>query len=205
MPALIAALAIAAATLSADFLYPMALRRERGLAAWGICALLLLLARGDRATLGLRLVPRQGWLYWVKATALIGLVVGAFVVVATGVLWLAGVEMDTAPRYTDASQIAPDAWAALVLAPLIEEPIYRVILCSPLAAAFGRVAAISASGALFAYIHVRYGVGAPTNFAGGFVFAWAFLESDSVVVPIALHFLGNLVVLAANIAQFYWF
>jgi membrane protease YdiL (CAAX protease family) len=182
----------------------MALHRERGLAAWGICGLLLLLARGDRKTLGLSLVPRQGWLYWVKATAAIGVIVGLFVVLATGVLWLVGVEMDTAPRYTDAAQIPRDAWSALVLAPLIEEPIYRVILCAPLVAALGRAPAIVVSGVLFALIHVRYGVGAPTNFAGGFVFAWAFLKSDSLVVPVALHFLGNLVVLVGNIAQFYW-
>jgi len=182
----------------------MALRAERGLAAYGICAVLLLLARGDRASLGFVLRPRQGWRYWVKATVVIGAVVGVFVVVATGVLWLAGFDLDTKPHYTDASQIASDAWSGLVLAPLVEEPIYRVILCAPLVALCGRTGAILVSGALFAYIHMRYGVGAPTNFAGGFVFAWAFLKSGSLVTPIALHFLGNLVVLVGNVAHFYW-
>jgi membrane protease YdiL (CAAX protease family) len=53
---------------------------------------------------------------------------------------------------------------------------------------------VLASGAAFGYIHVLYGVPAANNIAAGFVFAWMYLRSGSIAVPIAFHALGNLTV-----------
>jgi len=39
---------------------------------------------------------------------------------------------------------------------------------------------------------------------GGFIPAWAFLKSESIAVPVLLHGLGNLCVLAAQVAAWYW-
>jgi len=85
-------------------------------------------------------------------------------------------------------------WSLLsvVSYPLIEEGIYRLVLCSTSVGLLGRWPTILLSGALFALLHVRYGVIAPNNMAAGFLLAWAFLRSEQFAVPLGFHAAGNL-------------
>ena len=203
-PALGLALAIAGAALAVDLLVLDPHSRYRFAVSLVAVAGLLLVARGDRATLGLvvRVEPRPG--YWVKATLLAGLAVLCFAGLAAAT-WLAlGLELDTRPVFTSTDQLRPYAWSAVVVAPLLEEPIYRLILCAPLCAAAGPRLTIVASGGLFAYLHFHYGNPGPDNFVAGYILGWAYLRSGSLVVPIALHALGNLCVFAANVGYFYY-
>jgi len=39
------------------------------------------------------------------------------------------------------------------------------------------------------------GVAAPDNQLGGFVLAWVFVKSETILLPIALHSIGNLLAL----------
>jgi len=75
--------------------------------------------------------------------------------------------------------------------PLLEETLYRLVLLVPLVALLGCRWAIVISGAVFAALHFAYGNPAPDNFVAGYLLAWAYLKSGSIVIPIAWHALGN--------------
>ncbi|MBI5501710.1 MAG: CPBP family intramembrane metalloprotease, partial [Deltaproteobacteria bacterium] len=153
--------------------------------------------------LGLRLRPRQGWGWWVRA----GLVLGGLVLVVVGVVGgvglLVGVEL---PPPVEAPWGEWVVWfrQACLQAPLVEEGTYRFVLCLPLLALWGRWPAILGSAVVFALLHVRYGVPAPDNFAGGFVFAWSYVASGTLVVPIVLHACGNLFVIGSQALYAWW-
>jgi uncharacterized protein len=161
----------------------------------------LVLTRGDPGAVGLCLRPVQGGRYWLRATFLIGAAVGS-VTLAT----LAGFRLCGHPLpdlATSPTRFGPEFVRMCLLAPAVEEGVYRVGLCCGVAALFGPSAAIVASGLLFGALHVLYGNPGPDNLVAGFFFAWAFLRSGSILVPIALHSLGNLCVLAAWVALWY--
>lgn len=210
---LTAAIALGAAVVAADLLlaaraiavdYAVAERLRIGLIAAAVVGLLLI-ARGDRAALGLVLRPAQPLRWWLRATALAGLAVAAFIVIATLLLFLFGVNLVPArPLFADIDATA-FLWTALVTAPLIEEPIYRLALCAPLASAVGRWPTIIASGSLFGMLHFFYGNPGPDNFVAGYVLGWAYLTSRSLAVPIALHALGNLAVWTVHVLHYAWY
>jgi membrane protease YdiL (CAAX protease family) len=60
------------------------------------------------------------------------------------------------------------------------------------------------SGITFGMLHILNGNAAADNMVAGFFLGWAFLKSGSIVVPIVLHSLGNLCVLASWVATWYW-
>jgi membrane protease YdiL (CAAX protease family) len=165
----------------------------RGWAFFG-CALLFVHLSGDWDAVGLNLRPRQSWWWWARATIGAGLVVlSAVIVFAAGYYLVTGDVPFTRP-------LPPERWAARLLAgcivyPLTEEGIYRFALCHAVRPA-GRVTTVLASGILFALLHFIYGNAAPTNVVAGFVLGWAFLKSETLVVPILLHSLGNFMVIA---------
>ena len=90
-----------------------------------------------------------------------------------------------------------------VTAPLLEEPIYRLTICIPATVAFGPTRAIILSGGIFAALHILYGNPGPDNFLAGYVLAWAYLKSGSLMVPVVLHSLGNSVAFAFQLAAWY--
>ena len=195
-PRLAVALAAALAAVAADLLIV-----SRGLPSWtrtipfaAAVALYGHLAGWNGEALGLRIRPAKGLVYWVKAA----LVMGALVLAACGGAWLVLRALGrTAPMPTPfGSRAEMLNWllSACVAAPIVEEGVYRFALCLPVAAAAGKWPAILVSGAAFAALHFVAGNPSPDNIVAGFLFAWAFLESRSLLVPIALHSLGNLCV-----------
>jgi membrane protease YdiL (CAAX protease family) len=101
-------------------------------------------------------------------------------------------------------EIGPAFFRMCVFAPLLEEAIYRVALCVPLAAVAGPKWAIVVSGTAFGFLHAFYGNLSPENALGGFFLAWAYLRSGSVCVPVTLHAAGNLLILAGQVGVWYW-
>ena len=91
-----------------------------------------------------------------------------------------------------------------VAAPVLEETLYRLLVCVPLAGWRRPWLAIAASGLLFAALHFLYGNPSPENMIGGLILAWAYLKSETIVVPVLLHALGNLLVLAMQVAAWYF-
>jgi membrane protease YdiL (CAAX protease family) len=199
--------AVGASVVTADLAlawwshYPEVLEGRAVLAVVALVAHLRL-TDGDLASVGLHGTPSQGWGWWVKVSLWIGLAVAACVVVGLGLWVLSGRDL---PIYaTPLSDIGRSLLRMCVFAPVIEEVIYRLSLCVPLAVWLGPWRAIVLSGLAFAGLHVAGGNPSPENLVGGLFLAWSYLKSDSIVVPVLLHSLGNLCALAAQVATWYW-
>lgn len=157
----------------------------------------------DRTSFGFVLSPLQGWRYWMKAAVLVGALVLLILAIAAGIAF--GVLKYSVPpsRVSHSSQVWPLFVWMCILSPVFEEIIYRLAICVPATALFGSTAAIIVSGVFFAALHVIYGCPSPENLLGGFVLSWAFLKSGTLVMPIALHSLGNFFAFGFQVA-YYW-
>jgi CAAX protease family protein len=204
---LAAASAIATLVVAADLALVLWGRYSVSTEGRGVLAVLALaanvrLVQGDLTSLGLRLTPLQGWWYWVWVSSLIGLAVAACILVGLGIWLWSGHELlvyTTAPDDLGASFLH-----MCVFAPVVEETIYRLAVCIPLAVLLGPWMAIAVSGLAFGGLHMAYGNPSPENLVGGFFLAWAYLKSESIVVPMLMHGFGNLVALAGQVGAWYW-
>jgi membrane protease YdiL (CAAX protease family) len=176
----------------------------RGTLAVLAVAIYASLADGDARSLGLRLSPIQGWWYWVRAGLAIGFVIGLLVIIGWGAWRLSGRELPAYASHVDPPDRLVNRFLFMcVFTPVLEEAIYRFALCVPMAP-FGPWKAILLSGFLFGLLHVVYGNPSPENLFGGFFIAWAFLKSESMLLPVLLHSLGNVVALGSQVATWYW-
>jgi len=199
-PATGAAAALALAAVGADLW--LAARGAgyvtRSSAAGAAVLALVLLSRGGTDALGLVARPRQGARYWLLFALGTGAALALVLLAAAGVRIALGGEPP--PLGLAPSELGPRFVHACLLAPVVEEAVYRLVACPPAATLLGPWLAVAASGAPFAALHVAYGNASPENVLGGFVLAWSFLKSGSVLVPWALHASGNLAVLLLHAA-----
>lgn len=174
--------------------------------ATGLGALLFYgaLAGWHYESLGWRAKPRQGWLYWVKAGLIFAAIILAVGLILWGLIVAFGIEV-TAWRY-DLSLSKFWDWLphSCIVAPIMEETIYRFALCSAAVAVTKPWVAILLSGFLFAALHVVYGNPGVDNVLAGFLLGWAYLKSGSLLVPIGLHAAGNFCALLLNLGAYYW-
>ncbi len=85
--------------------------------------------------------------------------------------------------------------AAVLLAPLSEEVVFRGILLPGLAQHMRTQTALIVSAAIFGLFHVpSHGIGAVMPGVLGLVFGWARLRTGSLAAPIMLHMANNLLV-----------
>lgn len=203
---LVTASVIAALVVAADLILVRWSRYPIDTEGRGVLAIIALAAnvwivQGHLPSLGFRLTPAQGWWFWVRVTLPIGLAVGACIVVGLGAWVLSGRQL---PVYaTSPGDVGTSLLAMCVFAPVLEETTYRLAVCMPLAVLLGPWKAVTASGLAFGGLHFAYGNPSPENLVGGFFLAWAYLKSESIVVPVLLHGLGNLCALAAQVAIWY--
>ncbi len=168
---------------------------------------LLLMARrwwaSSPADLGFRR-PEPGSAAWFLKTALaLGaayLVLGTFI----GFAFYRG-RLDAlsvgARAWLGSPMIAPWLLGALVVAPLVEEPVFRGVLYRAVRTRSGRRGAIVLTAAVFAAVHLVWSwkLFLPwTQFLGGIVFAWAYERTRSLVYPALFHLIGNAGILALN-------
>lgn len=160
---------------------------------------LLAVAIRDASGLGLRLVPLPSSRFWLRATIGIGLLFIVIVGVAMGIY--VGLHGMAWP-----ANVPEPTWGRIPRScghfPVVEELIYRWVLVTGLAALGLRWTAVLISGLAFGYLHVRYHVAAANNVAAGFVFAWMYLRSGAIAMPVIFHALGNLLVIAANVVGY---
>jgi hypothetical protein len=129
--------------------YPESIEVRGPLALVAVAALLRLV-QGDLPSIGLQ-SPVQGWLYWGLLSLLIGLAVGVCIVVGLGTRVLSG--HDLAVYTTAPSDVGTALLRMCVFAPVVEETIYRLALCVPLAVWLGPWKAVVVSGLAFAALH----------------------------------------------------
>ncbi len=131
------------------------------------------------------------------ALGLLGLALGVFLLLrAAG----AGLALPEPSRATSVQRWQAAALTLLAY-PILEEWIYRGILYPPLEKAVGRPAAVVLSGVVFQALHLTYGLAWPHYFVGGMILAWVFARSRSLIYPVLLHALWNLLVLLADLAR----
>jgi membrane protease YdiL (CAAX protease family) len=125
----------------------------------------------------------------------------AFLAVAYASGW--GLPTHLGRDFTSWSQAKRYAINSLLLAPLVEETVYRGIVVSALRERLPKWAVILASGAIFYLLHLSYGLDWRLfHFAiAGMILAWAYLATGKLWVPVTLHFLGNVMMGADDL----WF
>lgn len=164
-------------------------------------ALAVYISDNDHNSLGLRASPVQGWLPWVRTSLQIGCIVAVCIIVGLGT-WIA-----TGHSLNFHTTNPSHAWSRFVqmcfVAPVVEEVIYRVLACGLIVAFIGHGQTIAINGVLFGLLHVWYGTPSPENLVGGFLLAWAYLKSETILVPLILHGSGNLIALTAQIAAWH--
>ena len=174
------------------------LRAVIAIVAVAVC---LVIAGGDRASLGLTLRSQQPWRFWCKVTLIIAVVM----VVLIGIFSMLALLLDwqiALPR-TPPERLLPEFYRMCIIAPVSEEAVYRIVLCAPLMAAVGARWTIALGGIVFGLLHVIYGNPAPDNLLAGYFLVWAYLKSGTIVVPLAWHSLGNAAALCAHIVNWY--
>lgn len=160
----------------------------------------LCLNDGHAKPFGMKLVPRQGWWYWWRLAFLFGFWIGLALMVYVAVWLLLGKELPVIRTYPSIHAFV----GMCVHAPVAEEVIYRVLLIAAVLPTVGKWSSIVLSGTIFAMAHVLGGNASPENQIAGFMLAWAYLESETILVPIAMHSGGNLIALGSQVAGWYW-
>lgn len=188
----VAAIAIDLALSTGPFARSDAGHVWRWLLAGAAVLLLGAVARGRWEALGLSLRLRPSRRFWLIAVLLVA--AGAALLMGAFLLYLQSTGGRFAPLglFRRRADFWPWALRLVVSFPVIEELIYRLVVCVALLPWIGRWGAVMVSGVLFAALHVRYGVPAANNMAAGFLFAWAFVRSENIAVPLVLHAAGNL-------------
>ena len=128
--------------------------------------------------------------YWCKASLCIGAIILAFCLLSFLVFKMFDIPI---PKFSFQNTAQWKRWMffACLISPIVEEILYRSVLCCSLEKAVGTNSSIVISGAVFALLHFFYGNLAIDNFIAGYFLAWAFLKSKSILIPILLHAAGN--------------
>lgn len=171
---------------------------RRDVAAAAAVAVFVYLARRDLDAIGVRLRPLPSLRFWVFATLGLALVM-ALLIVGSIAVYLA-LDKPLTPAPPPSFELV---WSSVVDAPVVEESIYRWLFVTGLVAVAPRWAAVVASGAVFAYLHFVYDNPGPDNFIGGYLFAWMYLRSGSILVPMAYHALANGTLIVINVIAYH--
>ncbi|MCP4092673.1 MAG: CPBP family intramembrane metalloprotease [Planctomycetes bacterium] len=141
--------------------------------------------------------PNGGWRLWMK----VSLIVTGWALLLWLLLFGIGSLFVWGPHFPgiEYDYAVSLLWPVCVIAPLLEEGVYRFLLCTALATRFRHRHVIFISGTLFALLHVAYGNFAPTNLLAGYLLSWAYLMSSSLWLTVLWHGVGNLGILAAQV------
>lgn len=144
--------------------------------------------------------PNGGWKLWGK----VSLIVTAWALLLWFLMYGIASYVPRVPNFppVDPADVPPMLFPMCILAPVIEEGVYRILLCTALATRFRHRTVVIISGTAFAGLHLLYGNLAPTNLLAGYLLSWAYLMSGSFWVPMVWHAVGNLGILSAGMALF---
>lgn len=170
----------------------------------GVLAGVLLLGfarRWDRRALGLVSHPHPSVSYWIYASGC-GLLVCVLAFVVAIALSRRG--MDPFGFCGPELPSTNGSVLSYVLRPAIEEELlFRFLPCGALLGYVSVRANVAINGVIFALMHIVFGGIGPDSAVAGFVLAWAFLRSGSILVPIAMHAAGNGLLFVVYRAEFF--
>jgi membrane protease YdiL (CAAX protease family) len=171
--------------------------------ALGTVALLIAFSPARPRDLGLTLGKPKVTLLWIgfPAAVMIGITIIVLLVVC---LLVRATAWPIPPDWLRPSFIFTQdvtwrvVWEMCVIAPVVEEILYRGIPLLALERVCGRCWAVGLTGLIWMLLHLIYGhpiVSAPWYFLyAGALFAWIFLKSRSLLTTVVLHALWNLAV-----------
>lgn len=144
--------------------------------------------------------PNGGWRLWIK----VSLIVTAWALLLWFILYGVAAWVPWMRNYPpiDPEHVPAMLFPMCILAPVIEEGVYRILLCTVLATRFRHRTVVLISGTAFAGLHLLYGNLAITNLLAGYLLSWAYLMSGSFWMPILWHAVGNLGILSAGMILF---
>jgi membrane protease YdiL (CAAX protease family) len=176
-----------------------------------LCVLAYCRARGIRAAplFGLAVGRARALALGGTAVALVGLSTLADLAVE-----VAGTQLDLAPHWTDGFQerlvwgtrgdVLADLLDSVVVAPIVEELLFRGLLYATLRIRLGPAPAALGSAAAFALAHGYGAVGFGAVLASGVLWALAYERTRSLLPGILAHGAGNLVTTAIVLATLRW-
>lgn len=151
---------------------------------------------------GQRLTSHLPLVFMVVALGL----VGDWVIVMVGEAWQSSVHWSEwfVPQlvWGDRMELAKTAMEFVILAPVFEELIFRGILFSTLRKKFNFFPSMMASGLIFALAHGYGMVAFLTVLWSGWLWAWAYERTGSVIPGIVAHAINNGLVVYALVAMF---
>lgn len=167
---------------------------------WHVLGALAVLAI-ERLTYGTIASP-WGWVNWVESakhflrvTAVCSAIILGLLIIAVVVIRVGEYQFEIQPKNIHNTN---EFWGwflfAVITAPLVEEWIYRGLIQPRLRIAVGPRWAIFLNGILFWIYHwVGHGqITGLNHLAGGWLFAWSWQRTNSLVAPTLLHAVGNL-------------
>jgi len=139
-------------------------------------------------------IKKAIWLIVVAGLAVLGAAIAVFVVVS---IFFPAVNLDQAQElvFTQATtplELILSFIALIIIAPVVEESVFRGLLLPGFARNFGLAAAVVISAVLFGAIHWQLNVGIITAIMG-VLLGWIYLKSQSLWPAIMFHSLKNLV------------
>ena len=161
-------------------------------------AIFVYLTRNNLDAIGVRVRPLPSLRFWLGTILVLALIMT--VLIACTILVYVALDKPMPPP---ALPTFSHVWGAVVDAPIVEESIYRWLFVTGIVAVAPRWAGVVLSGAVFAYLHFVYNNPGPDNFIGGYFFAWMYLRSGSILVPIGFHALANGALIVLNVIGFH--
>ncbi|MDQ3336834.1 MAG: CPBP family intramembrane metalloprotease [Myxococcota bacterium] len=161
-------------------------------------ALFVYLTRNNLDAIGARARPLPSFKFWLGTVVVLALIM-TVLIAGTIAVYVALDKPMPPPMLPDYDHV----FGAVVDAPLVEESVYRWLFVTGIVAVAPRWAGVVLSGAVFAYLHFVYNNPGPDNFIGGYFFAWMYLRSGSILVPIAFHALANGSLIVLNVIAYH--
>lgn len=151
---------------------------------------------------GLIIRPNKGLRYWIKGTMIF--VICDLVIIV--LVFLISLKLDV--KFSGMSPISLlRAIPEFCICHAIEEELlYRFVLCTSFLWLLGHRWAIIVSSIVFSILHAVYGAGIFTiiiSFLYGCIFAWAYIESGSILTTIVWHSFANLIAIGSSLVQWY--
>jgi membrane protease YdiL (CAAX protease family) len=164
---------------------------------WAALVLGLLPAVAQRPVtdLGLKVPNRNNSVGWALGVALL---FGAATFATAGIYyWITGSNLFTDyfvsrhPQWQNKWVLVTYLVAALFVAPIVEEVVFRGGVYRGIRDAWGVPAGILLSAVIFSALHVAAGADGVTQLLGGLAFAFLYERTGSLLAPVILHFIGN--------------